>query len=68
MKKNANIGRERCRRSKAGGICSLICELKSTANDGKTLDVDSFEHQKLCSSKEEEMDAKMEMDGFLGCC
>ena len=30
--------------------------------------VDSFEHQKLSSWKEEEMDAKMEMDDFLGCC
>ena len=47
---------------------AIIFELQRMANEGKTLDVYSFEHQKLSSSKVEEMDAKMEMDGFLGCC
>ena len=47
---------------------AVICELKSMANEEKRLDMNSFEHQRLSSSQEEEMDAKMEMDGLLGCC
>ena len=30
--------------------------------------VDSFEHQRLSSSKQEEVDAKVEIDIFFGFC